>query len=142
MSGSGLVRCTDVDAFIKGLRTQGWNTLLAIVQSKGETPTNHLLTAAVNAAALSPNDEANAVAIACFDRARSTSAFDPAQQRIMRAAFDPENLAFKQFCIRMADYCSKSPEKGIQFRKNLYPYAHLAQNDQHRKELIAALRDT
>jgi hypothetical protein len=70
------------------------------------------------------------------------SAFDLSQQESMRAAFNPENPAFKQFCIRMADYCSKSPDKGIEFRRFKYPYAYLAQNDEHRKELIAALRNS
>jgi hypothetical protein len=142
MSGSGLVRCSDANAFIKDLESRGWTTLLGILQSKGDTPADHLLTAAVNAVALSPDNEAGAVVIACFDRARSKSAFVPDQQSTMRAAFNPENPAFKQFCIRMDDYCSRSPGKGIKFRGQVYPYAHLAQNDEHRKQLIAALRDT
>jgi hypothetical protein len=141
MSESGLVRCTDSGAFIDGLKSKGWKTLLALVQSKGEKPTDHLLTAAVNAVALSDESEGRAVAIASFDRARSMTAFDPRQRDCMRAAFNPKNPAFKQFCIRMADYCSRSPDKGIEFRRVKYPYAHLAQNDQHREELIAALRD-
>ena len=139
MSESGLVRCNDQGAFIQSLQKKGWNTMLALVQ--GSNPSNHVFTAAVNAVALSPENEANAVAIACFDRARSVSAFEPNQQGTMRTAFDPENPAFKQFCIRMADYCSKSPDKGIEYRRFKYPYAHLVQNDQHRKELITALRD-
>ena len=113
--------------------------MLALVQ--GSNPSNHVFTAAVNAVALSDESEAHAVAIACFDRARCISAFDQKQKSTMHAAFDPENLAFKQFCIRMADYCSKSPDKGIEYRRFKYPYAHLVQNDQHRKELITALRD-
>ena len=141
MSGSGLVRCSDPDAFIKDLESRGWTTLLGIVQSKGDTPEGHILTAAVNAVELSPKNEAGAVAIACLDRSRSLSAFDPKHHDCMRAAFDPENPAFKQFCIRMDDYCSRSPDKGIKFRGHVYPYAHLAQKDQHLKELIAALRD-
>jgi hypothetical protein len=141
MSGSGLVRCNDASGFIQMLRKNGWNILLALLQSKGAEPSNHVLTAAVNAVALSQGDESIALAIACFDRARSVSAFDPSQQVCMRAAFNPENPAFKQFCTRMADYCSKSPEKGIEFRRIKYPYAYLAQNDQHRKELIVALKD-
>jgi hypothetical protein len=139
MSGSGLVRCNESAAFLQSLATKGWNTILALLQ--GSNPSNHVLTAAVNAVALSPDNEASAVAIACFDRARSVSAFEPHMSDHMRAAFDPGNPAFKQFCIRMADYCSKSPDKGIDFRGVKYPYAHLVQNDEHRKELIAALRD-
>jgi hypothetical protein len=141
MSGSGLVRCNDPDEFIKSLQSKRWNTLQGLLQSKGETPANHLLIAAVNAVELSPDSEAGAVAIACFDRARSMSAFETSQQGCMRAAFNPENPAFKQFCIRMADYCSRSHDKGIKFRGHVYPYAHLATNDQHLKEIIAALRD-
>lgn len=141
ISGSGLVRCNDSPAFLQLLTEKGWTTLLGLLQSKGDTPTNHLLTAAVNAVALSPDNEVKAFAITCFDRARCMSAFDPHLHGQMRTAFDPENPAFKQFCIRMADYCSKSPDKGIKFRGQTYPYAHLVQNDQHRKELIAALRD-
>lgn len=139
MSGSGLVRCNDDRAFFQSLKTKKWDTMLALVQ--GSNPSNHVLTAAVNAAELSPNNESIALAIACFDRARSVSAFDSSQQDCMRAAFNPENPAFNQFCMRMAEYCSRSPDKGIKFRGQVYPYAHLAQNDQHRKELIAALRD-
>jgi hypothetical protein len=139
MSGSGLVRCNDQDAFFQLLTAKGWNTMLTLL--KGTNSSNHVLTAAVNAVALSLDDEANAVAITCFDRARSVSAFDPHLHGQMQNAFDPENPAFKQFCIRMADYCSKSPDKGIEYRRTKYPYAHLVQNDQHRKELIAALRD-
>lgn len=139
LSGSGLVRCNDSDAFFRSLQGNGWNTMLILL--KGSNLSNHTLTAAVNAFALSPNDEKTAVAIACFDRARSVSAFEQSQRDAMRAAFDPENPAFKQFCIRMAEYCSKSPDKGVEYRRTKYPYAHLVQNDQHRKELIAALRD-
>jgi hypothetical protein len=138
-SGSGLVRCTDQAAFFQALQSQTWNQMLKILQSSKYS--DHVLTAAVNACALSPHDEATAVAIACFDRARSASAFEFQMRDLMRAAYNPENPAFKQFCIRMADYCSKSPDKGIEFRSVKYPYAYLAQNDQHRKELIAALRD-
>jgi hypothetical protein len=142
MSGSGLVRCNDASGFINMLTTNGWFSLLALLQSKGAEPSNHFLTAAVNAVALSQGKESNALAIACLDRARSVTAFEPNLRDHMRAAFDPENLAFKQFCIRMADYCSRSPDKGIEFRSVKYPYTYLAQNDQHRKELIAALRDS
>ena len=141
MSGSGLVRCTNANAFIKDLESRGWTTLLGIVQSKGDTPEGHPLTAAVNAVELSPKNEAGAVAIACLDRSRSLSAFDPEHHDCMRAAFDPDFPAFKRFCIRMADYCSRSPDKGIKFRGQVYPYEHLAKNDEHLKELIAALRD-
>lgn len=139
MSGSGLVRCNDPDAFFQLLQVKGWTTMLTLLQ--GSNPSNHTLTAAVNACALSPNDEATTVAIACFDRARSVTAFEQSQRDAMRAAFDPENPAFRQFCIRMAEYCSKSPDKGIEYRRTKYPYAYLVQNDQHRKELIAALKD-
>jgi hypothetical protein len=142
MSGSGLVRCTDPNAFIELLKFQGWKTLLELLQSKGENPTDHPLTAAVNAVALSGGSEKKALAMAYFDRARSLSALDSSHQECMRDAFNPEDPAFKQFCSRMADYCSKKPEKGIEFRRVKYPYAHLEQNDEHRKALIAALRDS
>lgn len=142
LSGSGLVRCNDSDEFFRSLQGNGWNTMLILLKGSNlSNLSNHTLTAAVNAFALSPNDEKTAVAIACFDRARSVSAFEQSQRDAMRAAFDPENPAFKQFCIRMAEYCSKSPDKGVEYRRTKYPYAHLVQNDQHRKELIAALRD-
>lgn len=139
MSGSGLVRCNDPAAFIQLLATKKWNTMLTLFQ--GTNSSHHVLTAAVNAVALSPENEANALAITCFDRARSVTAFDPHMRDQMQNAFDRENPAFKQFCIRMADYCSKSPDKGIEYRRTKYSYAYLVQNDQHRKELIAALRD-
>lgn len=138
-SGSGLVRCTDQAAFFQALQSQGWNQMFKFLQSSKLS--DHVLTAAVNACALSPHDEAAAVAIACFDRVRSASAFEPYMREHMRAAFNPENPAFKQFCIRMADFCSKSPDKGIEFHRVKYPYAYLAQNDDHRKELIVALKD-
>ena len=139
MSGSGLVRCYDPSGFINMLREKRWVSLLALLQSKGADPSNHFLTAAVNAFTLSQDDEPIAVAIACFDRARSAYSFDPIQQDCISAAFNPENLVFKEFCIRMADYCSKKPEKGIEFCSVTFSYAHLAQNDQHRKEIIADL---
>ena len=138
-SGSGLVRCTDQDEFLKALQTNEWNQMSLLLQSSNSSV--HLLTAAVNACSLSENSEAIAIAIAFFDRARPARAFEPRLHDTMRAAFNPENPAFKQFCLRMAEFCSKSPEKGIKYCDVTYPYAHLAQNDQHRKELIAALRD-
>ena len=139
MSGSGLVRCSNPQAFFQALKSNGWTEMLQLLQSSNSSV--HLLTAAVNAYSLSPTDEADAIAIAFFDRARPARAFEPRLYDTIRAAFDPENPAFKQFCLRMAEFCSKSPEKGIKYCDVTYPYAHLAQNDEHRKQLIAALRD-
>jgi hypothetical protein len=138
-SGSGLVRCSDQNEFLQALQNQKWNQMMQLLQSSNSSV--HLLTAAVNAYSLSQTNEAVAIAIACFDRARPVSAFEPYLRNSMRAAFDPDFPAFKQFCLRMAEFCSKSPGKGIKYCDVTYPYAHLAQNDEHRKQLIAALRD-